>query len=112
MNKSLAIVKARTVCGIHRQSGFSDWYVKCPSNLADMNSEPTYHVCKEGYNEATQWCAQAVARVALNLVKPGLNDGERRTAYIRMRNNQLKGISSSAQEILRDGLRHIEDKLV
>lgn len=111
MNKSLAIVKAREVCHVHRFSSIGAWHVQCPTNLADIKSELTSHPC-DSYTQAVQWCAQAVARVALNLVKPGLSDGERSLAYNYMRNNQRKGFSSSAQEILREGLRYIEDKLV
>lgn len=108
MNKSLAIVKARTVCGIYRPSGIQDWYVKYPTDLADMNSPPSHHVCEEGYNEASQWCAQAVARVALNLLKPDISEEMRKRVYNYMRKNQLNGFSSSAQQILREGLRYIE----
>lgn len=108
MNKSLAIVKAREVCHVHRFSSIGAWHVQCPTDLADIKSELTSHPC-DSYAQAVQWCAQAVARVALNLVKPDLNEEERRAVYGYMRNNQLNGFSSSAQQILREGLRYVDE---
>lgn len=107
MNKSLAIVKAREVCHVHRFSSIGAWHVQCPSELTDINSALTSCPC-DSYKEAVEWCAQAVARVALHLVKPALTEFDRRAAYLEMRHVQSIGTVSSAQEILRAGLIFLE----
>jgi len=105
MNKQLALIAARRVCRIGRQIG--PWYVVFPTTMADPASDPSHHACAS-YPQAVEWCAQAVARVALLQIHPDCTEQERLVCFAAMRSQQILDTRLHSDKILDIGLAQLK----
>lgn len=104
-NITLAVIQARKVCKVRIKP--DHYMLIVPTDLHNTKSEPTGHHCRS-YIEAIEWCTQAVARVALNIVKPDLDDKSRSEAYGKMRAHQLRNRPVTAAALVHVGCKSLE----